>query len=56
MDRVNIDGVNLPIEFVTDHTTVASFVSEFSGKFPNWSDDKLKEVYKFVKDEIKKAN
>jgi hypothetical protein len=50
----NIDGVNWAVEiFTTDFTTVAEFVSYYSGKMPKYNDEKLKEVYKFVTNELK---
>lgn len=54
MDQYNIDGVNWPVAtFTVDFKTVSEFVSYFSGKMPNYSDEKLKEVYKFVQDDLK---
>lgn len=50
----NIDGVNWAREiFTVDYTTQSEFVSYFSGKFPSYTDEKLKEVYKFVQADIK---
>lgn len=52
--RILIDGVNLPYEFVTQHTTVDSFVKEFTGVWSHWNDDKLREVYKIVSEKANK--
>lgn len=50
----NIDGVNWPVAtFTVDFKTASEFVSYFSGKMPNYSDEKLKEVYKLVQEDLK---